>query len=871
VASAKASFRRAVNAHREALGILTALRLRLERLEHDSQHGDESVRRQIALAAQLDSAAAAAAPGWLGAPWDLIQRERFPAGTEGVPGDQLVVRVADGVPVPEARFAVVIPLIGTGHLAIDTDARDPAVMGLLRSLLTRLLAAFQPGAIRVLAVDGGALGAPFAPFRALVPAEVMSNPVTDVEGFRRMLDIAEEQVRQVQNGAELDPDELLMVAAALPPGCGRGDYARIAALAHAGPAARVHLVLAGYPPEEGAAWSRLPLLERTTFIGRYPSSRSAFRLSDPPGDTFSPDGRGLNVPILLDQEPPAGLIQELCRAIGARTDVDRSLHFDDLIPADLWTESSIDALSTVIGRTGRTPTRISLDDATPHWLVGGRTGSGKTVFLLDVLYGLAARYSPDELALYLLDFKEGISFTEFVPTDRDPTWVPHARTVGVESDREYGLAVLRELIREMGRRATAMKQTGVTSLAKLRQGRPDMAFPRIVTVIDEFHVLFQGNDQTSREAATRLEEIARKGRSYGVHLILASQSVSGIDALLGKGKSVFGQFGMRVAMAGGGTVLDAANQSAGDLPRGVALLNDAGGVKSGNRKAQFPDADQHSIALLRHRLWEQRPAGSHGPSVFIGYAEQVLEKDPTYLRLSPEVRRRVAMLGRHVDIGLTTAVAPMDPVPGANLAVVGTSAVAADVLHAATLSLAEQHEPGDARFVLAALVPAVDDVVDDVAARLKRDGHPHEVIAMAGYRDQIAQLAESSSDAGPATYLVIFGADAASSVLQQRPPARRSGIDDLRAIMRDGPTRNLHVLGWWRGVRRLTEDIGLGGREDVGHIMALNVRGEDLSSVLVQFTVEWTPRANRALLLNRSEDTLALVVPFVRPGRLDQE
>jgi DNA segregation ATPase FtsK/SpoIIIE, S-DNA-T family len=872
VARARTSFRRAVRAHREALGLLDAVRARLGVLEQESDHSAQSVEQQTMLAAQLDRAAAASAPGWLGAPWDVISRDRFPAGVEAVPGDRVVVRIGDGAPLPGVGFGVVIPLIGAGHLVIEPEARDPAVLGLLRALLSRLLAAFQPGALRVLAVDGGALGAPFAPFRALVQAEVMSNPVTEAEGFRQVLDVAEEQVRRVQDGAQPDPDVLLIVAAALPPGCGRTEYARLAALAHAGPAARVHLVLAGYPPENESAWSRQPPLENTTFIARHPSARGAYRLSDPPGAVLSRAGRGLNVPIVLDPEPPSGLLTELCRAIAAQADDDRSLDFDDLIPAELWTESSVTGLSTVIGRAGRSPVRIALDDATPHWLVGGRTGSGKTVFLLDVLYGLAARYSPDELALYLLDFKEGVSFTEFVPTDRDPTWVPHARTVGVESDREYGLAVLRELVKEMGRRATAMKQSGVTNLAQLRAARAALALPRILAVIDEFHVLFQGSDKTAKDSAALLEEIARKGRSYGVHLVLASQAVSGIDALLGKGKSVFGQFGMRVALAGGGTVLAELNSAADNLPRGVALLNDAGGAKTANRTIAFPDADAHSIALLRHRLWTMRTPGSTEPSVFIGYAEQILEKDPDYLRLTSQVRRRSAMVGRLVDIGLSTARVPMDPVPGAHLAVIGTSAVGADVLHAAALSLAEQHDPDDAEFLLAALVPAVDDVVDEVAAHLARDGYAHEVSGVAGYRDWVTRLARPGRPEGRTTYLVVFGADAASSLLQQKAEgANRTGLEEFRTLLRDGPMRNVHVIGWWRGVRRLTEDVGLAGRDDVGNLLALNIRGEELSSVLMQFSVDWTPRPNRGLLLSRSEDTRHLVVPFVRPGRLDQE
>src|SRR6185369_12256671 len=111
------------------------------------------------------------------------------------------------------------------------------------------------------------------------------------------------------------------------------------------------------------------------------------------------------------------------------------------------------------------------------WLVGGRSGAGKTAFLINVLYGLGARYSPHELALYLLDFKEGVSFAEFVPTRRDRTWLPHARAVGVESDREYGLAVLRELDAEMTCRSVAYKDAGVTRFADLRAMSADESRP----------------------------------------------------------------------------------------------------------------------------------------------------------------------------------------------------------------------------------------------------------------------------------------------------------------------------------------------------------------------------------------------------------
>ena len=157
--------------------------------------------------------------------------------------------------MPGASFGVVVPLTGVGHLAIDRDARDPAVAGLLRSVLTRLLARSRPGTLRVLAVDGGALGAPLAPFAALVPAGVMNEPVTDVAGLRNVLEEAEEQVRRVQSGEERDADVLLIACAALPSGCGRTEFSRLAALAHAGPSARVHL-RAGRVPAAGPAGPR---------------------------------------------------------------------------------------------------------------------------------------------------------------------------------------------------------------------------------------------------------------------------------------------------------------------------------------------------------------------------------------------------------------------------------------------------------------------------------------------------------------------------------------------------------------------------------------------------------------------------------------
>ncbi len=554
------------------------------------------------------------------------------------------------------------------------------------------------------------------------------------------------------------------------------------------------------------------------------------------------------------------------------------------MPAQVWGESSITGLRTTIGREGRGEAVLTLDDATPHWLVGGRTGSGKTVFLLDVLYGLASRYSPDELGLYLLDFKEGVSFAEFTPTAVDPSWIPHARTVGIESDREYGLAVLRTLSREMGRRATELKRAGVTKLAELRSGRPDVAMPRLVAVIDEFHVLFAGNDAVAGQAVALLEELARKGRSYGIHLILASQTISGIEALFTKTESIFGQFPLRVALAGGGGVLDQLNDAADNLPVGTAVVNTAAGVAGANRLIRFPDADPTSVTAQRHALWDARLPGSLPPAVFAGYAEQHVEDDPTFARLNPDVRRRQAIVGRAVDVGLPTAGFTLDATPGRHLAVLGTSLVGADVLHAATVALARQHQPGTASFLLAPLVAAADEAADAAEEAVKAAGHPCDTITGAGeLKTQLARLAQTiragEPSAGRATYLIVFGADAATSVLatstlvetgDPMTTTYHSGHDDLRNVLANGPGHGIHLLGWWRTLRRFSDDLGPIGGDEIACLLALNLPGNDIGSLLGEYTLAWQPRPNRALLIDRHDNRRTLIVPYVRPGTLDQ-
>jgi len=880
--TARNTFRRAVAAHRRAHGLLKVAVDTVAHAPDAPVHSAECLAEQGMIVRSLQEVCESLADGWSTASWDWLLGGGRPLGQDLHEGQQFLLRIGTVHPVSEG-FPLFVPFLGTGHLAVDTDARDGRVAGLLRGVLLRVLASAPTGSVRILPVDAGTLGSTFTPLLPLVNAELMTRPAIDLEGLRTVLTEAENHVRDALASPGGTRPYLVVAVAALPGGCTPRDHDRLAALSRTGPATGVHLLVAGWPPPLGGHRAPAAPLDNTTLLR---AAGEAFHAGDPPGEVFGTAERGLTCPIHLDTGPSDHLVREVCSQILAQAAEDSSIGFLEILPQELWKESATEGLRTVVGRCGREPAWLALDDATPHWLVGGRTGSGKTVFLLGVLYGLVSRYSPDEMALYLLDFKEGVSFSEFTPTAVDPTWIPHARTVGIESDREYGVAVLAALVAEMSRRATAMKQVGATRLAQLRAAHPDNALPRVVAVIDEFQVLFSRNDAVAKRATSLLEDIARKGRSYGIHLILASQTASGIEALLTKGQSIFGQFSQRVALAGGGGVLSHLNNAADTLTIGQVVLNDAAGVPGANRTVLFPDTDVDTVRRVRTSLWNRRVPGDQPPAVFAGYDEQHIDDDPALERLTPAVRHRGIPVGRIVDIGLPTALFTLDSSPGRHLAVLGPSQVGADVLTAAVVGLARQHRPGRASFVLAGFVAAADDAVDDASNAVRDAHHQCSEADVTELRKRLRELVRRTEeppdpmellmqgDSRPeATYVVVWGADTMGTTLKadRDKDSGRTGLDDLRTLLQAGPAHGIHVIGWWRVLRRLLDDLGPTGREDIAGLIGLNVSAKDFGNFIGRLNLDWSARPNRALFVDRHEDTTTLIVPYVRPGRNTRE
>lgn len=275
-----------------------------------------------------------------------------------------------------------------------------------------------------------------------------------------------------------------------------------------------------------------------------------------------PDGEAFRV--RLDAPPDSIHFNQIAARVSEAiqsvpTDV---VPFDRLYPDQLWVSNSSRNLCAPIGMAGARDKLAFLvgmyadgSYEPAHALLAGTTGSGKSYTLHAIIFSLALHYSPNELELYLLDYKEGVEFQIYVTPDRldnpnalndpDPTQIlPHARVISIESDAEFGLSVLERAINEIEVRGKAFKAVGASGLESYRKSTGKV-LPRLLIVIDEYQQMYlQADSRLCERLNDALETIAKQGRSFGVHLLLGSQSPRVKDFR----ERIYEQMAVRMAM-----------------------------------------------------------------------------------------------------------------------------------------------------------------------------------------------------------------------------------------------------------------------------------------------------------------------------------
>ena len=160
-----------------------------------------------------------------------------------------------------------------------------------------------------------------------------------------------------------------------------------------------------------------------------------------------------------------------------------------------------------------------------HSFILGQSGSGKSVFLHNIITGAIAKYSPDDLHLYLMDFKlGGVEFNRY----RDEK---HVKALLVDnSDILITLEILRNINEQMRERGKLLRACDVSNVTDYNKINPTNRMPRILVVADECHVMFnpegRKNLKQYSEISDIIVKIAKEGRSQGVHLIFATQTLA---------------------------------------------------------------------------------------------------------------------------------------------------------------------------------------------------------------------------------------------------------------------------------------------------------------------------------------------------------
>ncbi len=165
------------------------------------------------------------------------------------------------------------------------------------------------------------------------------------------------------------------------------------------------------------------------------------------------------------------------------------------------------------------------------YVVIGKPKMGKSSFIDAMIMNGAMKYSPDDLQFCLIDFKDGVSSAAYARADLCA--MPHIRLLAQSSRLEDAQIILSNIKKEKERRNeifTNFPGGRIDNLAKYN-ARSQKHMPHIVVVVDEVHNVFKDSlDAASRKAADAICDLlggfASEGRSEGIHLLIASQSVS---------------------------------------------------------------------------------------------------------------------------------------------------------------------------------------------------------------------------------------------------------------------------------------------------------------------------------------------------------
>jgi DNA segregation ATPase FtsK/SpoIIIE, S-DNA-T family len=760
-----------------------------------------------------------------------------------------------------------------GHVLISERGFADGARSLLQALVLRLATATGPGRVRFALADPVGQGRHLSAFLRL-PAQmrvgtgVAARP-TEIEVLLTTLtdhvvEVTQQRLTNVYDSVEaynaattgvLVPYHVLVLAG-FPAGVDDQAAELLGRLARNGPRAGLYILATldpGIPLPQGFDLAALTAL--STNLGL-----------DAHGDLTWDDPDFGRSAIEPDQMPAAARANPWLDAVGAAaSSAARDLPFGRIAIGlgRRWSGVTTDGLDVQIGVDGKgEPQRFVMGvRGVHHGLVGGDVRMGKTNLLHVLISQLALQYPPEELELYLLDFKE-VEFDAYL-TER----LPHARAITSRTDREFGLSMLRRFHDEINRRARLCREAKVTDLPDYRR-ETGQVLPRALVIMDEFQVLFSEEDRLAREAGRLLADIAKRGAAFGLHLLLATQSPGGpLAAYL---RPVYEQMALRIALgctqpSVSQAILGEGNDAATRLVQaGDAIYNDRRGEGDNPvmRIAMLPTRERlELIAAIRALAGgrEYPPPASFDPDAPADFTAHppcsaFAARAAGPGRWPAPGATMEAWLGEAIEIKPATT-ATFERYVRSNLLIVGGEEHGYGLLLATVLSAAVQRSPADACFTMAEFTRP-SSPSHDFFAPLQH--LPHEVriadrrtagAALDDLLDDLeARLAEADGAARPERFFLIAGLHRWHDLLTEGDYGRPSETSARLVRLADkGPDAGIHVVAWADGYATAERALRRAGLAHFGLRAVLRVLSPAESDALLGVSAAASLDDDRAL------------------------
>ena len=501
----------------------------------------------------------------------------------------------------EIEHPALVPILNQGNLIfISSGSGKKTAIQALQSSVLKTVTTFPPGKVKLTLIDPVGLGANVAGFMNL-PEQIIGNKAwTEPRDIEQQLeDISTHMANVIQKylrndyktmeeynkraGEVAEPYRFLTVIN-FPANFTDVSAKRLISIASNGPRAGVYVICTVDSEAPLPYGFNLSDLQRTgSVIEANERGEFIWKVAEL-------EKLGLH----LDKPPVPERFNKIISPIGeiARKGDRVEVPFEkiSLPESDWWKGDASLELKVALGRKGARDSQfLEFGQGTQHYgLMAGKPGSGKSTLLHVLIANLALTYPPEELILYLIDFKKGVEFKDYAVFR-----LPHARVIGIESEREFGLSVLREVEQEMNRRGDLFRQANFQEFFTYRS-KTNNRLPRILLLVDEFQRLFSEDDPLADQAANILAHIVQQGRAFGIHVLLASQTLADAFAV---GRATYDKMSVRIALqcteADSRLILGEDNSAARLLSRpGEAVYNALNGREEGNnffQVAWLPD------------------------------------------------------------------------------------------------------------------------------------------------------------------------------------------------------------------------------------------------------------------------------------------